>query len=179
MTSASVITASPVAEAPRFSPLELRRALSHFPQGIVVVAAEVDGAPEALVASTFTVGVSLEPALATFAVQRTSSTWPKLRDGADRLGVSVLGRDHSGLCRQLASKDRVNRFTGVDYQSSDDGALVLDGVPLWFSTRIFNQFPAGDHDIVVLELLDLGLEEQAEGLVFHQSSFKDLSPLPG
>ncbi|MCT1606280.1 flavin reductase family protein [Nesterenkonia massiliensis] len=154
--------------------LQLRRAFAQFPQGVVVVAAHINGAPEGLVASTFTVGVSLEPALVTFAVQHSSNTWPRLREGASHLGVSVIGADHHGLCRQIASKDRAGRFTGVDY-TTDDGALLLDGAPLWLKTRVYNEFTAGDHDIVVLEVLDLGLDEQAPGLVFHRSEFKPLS----
>lgn len=160
-----------------FDPLDLRRAFSQFPQGVVIVAAEVDGRPEGLVASTFTVGVSLEPPLVTFAVQHTSSTWPKLRDGGVKLGVSVLGRDQFGLCRQLASKDRENRFTGVGYSVGEEGALVIDEVPMWLKTRVHSQFTAGDHDVVVLEILDLGVQEEAAGLVFHQSEFKELTPL--
>lgn len=160
-----------------FDPLDLRRAFSQFPQGVVTVAAEVGGRPEGIVASTFTVGVSLEPPLVTFAVQHTSSTWPKLRDHAGHLGVSVIGRDQLGLCRQIASKDRENRFAGVGYAVDGDGALVLDEVPMWLKTRIHAQFTAGDHDVVVLEILDLHVQEDAAGLVFHQSEFKELSPL--
>lgn len=159
-----------------FDPLDLRRAFSQFPQGVVTVAAEVDGRPEGLLASTFTVGVSLEPPLVTFAVQHTSSTWPKLRDGAARLGVSVIGREHSDLSRQIASKDRENRFAGVAHHVAEDGALILDDVPMWLSTRVHSQFTAGDHDVVVLEVMDLGMEDSAEPVVFHRSEFKELSP---
>lgn len=160
-----------------FDPLDLRRAFSQFPQGVVTVAAEVDGRPEVLLASTFTVGVSLEPPLVTFAVQHTSSTWPKLRDGAPRLGISVIGREHSDLCRQIASKDRENRFAGVGYHVAEDGALILEDVPMWLSTRIHSQFAAGDHDVVVLEVMDLGVREDAEPVAFHRSEFKELSAL--
>lgn len=162
-------------QTPKFDPLELRKAFSQFPQGVVTVAAEVDGKPEGIVASTFTVGVSLEPPLVTFAVQHTSTTWPKLREAGTPLGVSVIGREQMGLSRQIAAKDRENRFTGVDFRVDGEGALTLQGSPMWLKTRIFNEFTAGDHDIVVLEILDLGVEETAEGLVFHQSEFKELS----
>lgn len=162
------------AETPTpLDPLRLRRAFAEFPQGVVVVAAEVDAAPEALVASTFTVGVSLDPPLVTFAVQHTSSTWPRLRDGADRLGISVLGRGQHGLCRQIAAKDRGSRFDGVARSTGDDGAVTLDGSPLTLTTRIHDQVTAGDHDIVVLEVLDVSVDERDEArpLVFHRSDF--------
>ncbi|GAB3181699.1 flavin reductase family protein [Nesterenkonia halophila] len=166
-TSVDVGTPTPL------DPLRLRRAFAEFPQGVVTVAAEVDGAPEALIASTFTVGVSLDPPLVTFAVQHTSSTWPRLRDGAGRLGISVLGRGQHGLCRQIASKDRASRFDGVARSTGDDGAITLDGSPLTLTTRIHDQVTAGDHDIVVLEVLDVSVDEQeaVRPLVFHRSEF--------
>ncbi|GAA1154983.1 flavin reductase family protein [Nesterenkonia sandarakina] len=162
--------------ASRVDSFALRHALAQFPQGIVAVGAEVDGAPEAIIASTFTVGVSLDPPLVTLAVQHNSSTWPKLERSGGELGISVLGRDQNGLCRQIASKDRANRFTGVDYQLQGS-ALLLDGVPMWLRTRIYDQVRAGDHDIIVLEILDLGFTEGAAGLVFHQHEFKTLTSL--
>lgn len=174
MTSPAVGT--PYDAAHRLNPLELRQAFAQFPQGIVVIAAEIDGAPEGLVASTFTVGISLEPPLVSFAVQHTSQTWPLLRDAETRLGVSALGSSETELARQLASKDRSQRFDGIDYTTDDAGALLLPGVPLRMTTRIYDQFPAGDHDIVLLELLDVGANEQAQGMVFHRGAF---SPLPG
>ncbi|WP_010525134.1 flavin reductase family protein [Nesterenkonia sp. F] len=175
--SAPVAAETPTA----LDPLQLRRAFSEFPQGVVVVAAEVDGAPEALVASTFTVGVSLDPPLVTFAVQHTSNTWPRLRDGADRLGISVLGRGQHGLCRQIASKDRASRFDGVARTADDDGAIALDGSPLTLTTRVHDQVTAGDHDIVVLEVLDVAVDERDEArpLVFHRSDFAQVhAPAP-
>ena len=158
-------------------PLELREAFGHFPQGVVVVAAEVDGRPEGLVASTFTVGVSLEPPLVTVAVQHSSTTWPKLAGAGAELGISLVGHGQSALCRKIASKDRENRFTGLRVTTGEGGAVTLDGAPVTFTTRIHDQVRAGDHDIIVLELLDLAVEDRSQALVFHQSEFKALGPL--
>lgn len=175
MSLSAATLAKPTMSAEALDPLELRAAFAQFPQGIVVVGAEIDGAPQGLVASTFTVGVSLDPPLVSFAVQHTSGTWPMLRDKASHLGVSVIGAEQQGLCKQIASKDRDHRFTDVDYATDKDGTLVLTETPLWLKTRIFNQFTAGDHDIVVLEILDLAADPARGGLVFHQSAF---TPLP-
>ena len=78
----------------------LREAFSQFPQGMVLVAAEIDGVRHGLVASTFTVGVSLDPPLVSFAVQHSSRTWPSLREHG-HLGVTMLGGTRR--CRWLVS----------------------------------------------------------------------------
>jgi flavin reductase (DIM6/NTAB) family NADH-FMN oxidoreductase RutF len=70
-------------------PAALRQAFGRFPSGIAALCAQIDGTPNGIVASSFTVGVSMEPPLVMFAVQNTSRTWPVLR-GADRIGVSIL-----------------------------------------------------------------------------------------
>ena len=67
----------------------IKQAFAQFPSGVAAFSAMVGFAPEVLVASSFTVGVSLEPPLVMFAVQKFSTTWPKLLRGL-RLGVSVL-----------------------------------------------------------------------------------------
>ena len=81
---------------------EVRSAFAAFPSGVAAIAAVVDGAPEVLVVSSFTVGVSLDPPLMLFAVQRSSETWPRLRRSL-ALGVSILGETHVESARTLAN----------------------------------------------------------------------------
>lgn len=152
----------------------LREAFSHFPQGIVLLAAEVDGAPHALIASTFTVGVSLDPPLVSVAVQHSSQTWPVLR-ARPRLGVTLLGREQSGIARQLASSNREGRFTGVGFDVDDAGALTLHGAPAWMTTQVHDTMHAGDHDMVLLEVLTIDSTPGEQAMVFHRSAFKELS----
>src|SRR5699024_2929177 len=172
----------------------LREAFSHFPQGMVLVAAEIDGVRHGLVASTFTVGVSLDPPLVSFAVQHSSRSWPILRE-QDHLGVTVLGRAQVPFARPLAATDRDRRFDGVD-ESVDPsgpltqgsgpaasdvrvdprGALTLWDAPAWMTVRVHDQFPAGDHDIVLLRVQEIDSLPGAEAIVFHHSRFKELAP---
>ena len=81
-------------------PSTLRQAFGAFPSGVVAVAASVDDRLVGMAASSFT-SVSLEPALVSFSVANSSSTWPVLRR-AGRLGLSVLADHHGAACRQLA-----------------------------------------------------------------------------
>lgn len=153
----------------------LREAFSHFPQGMVLVAAEIDGVRHGLVASTFTVGVSLDPPLVSFAVQHSSRSWPILRE-QDHLGVTVLGRAQAPFARQLASTDRDRRFDGIDVSVDPRGALTLWDAPAWMTVRVHDQFPAGDHDIVLLRVQEIDSLPGAEAIVFHHSRFKELAP---
>ncbi|WP_066297527.1 flavin reductase family protein [Arthrobacter luteolus] len=154
-------------------PTALRRAFGRFPSGIAALCADIDGAPQGIVASSFTVGVSMEPPLVMFAVQNTSRTWPVLR-AAQRIGVSVLGTGHDGVCRQIASRDG-DRFAGLELHEAE-GALFLDEAALWLDCSIENEVPAGDHAVVLLRVHGYSTHEDAhEPLVFHGSAFRNLA----
>ena len=149
-------------------PSTLRQAFGAFPCGVVSVAAQVDGAHVGLAASSFT-SVSLEPALVSFSVANTSSTWPVLRR-AGHLGLSVLADHHGDVCTQLAGPaDR--RFDGLELHTTDEGAVLLDGAAATFDCTIHREVEAGDHTLVLLRLHaveDLG---GVSPLVFHRSGF--------
>lgn len=155
------------------TPTNLRETFSHFPQGVALVSAEIDGAPLGLVASTLTVGVSLDPPLVSVAVQNSSATWPTLRT-APALGISLLGMHQSALARQLASKDREHRFDGIDPDVAADGALTIPGSPARLWTRLHSELEAGDHTVALLEVLEADDAAGTEALVFHRSEFKGL-----
>ncbi|NYJ67089.1 hypothetical protein HNR16_001877 [Pseudoclavibacter chungangensis] len=107
----------------------LRRAFGRFPTGVSVHAAEIDGIEHALVASSFMVGVSLDPPLVAVAVQENSETWPLLRD-AERFGVSVFAAGQGPLVRQLAGKDRAARFDDVAVEHGEHGPVPHGGIEL-------------------------------------------------
>lgn len=155
--------------------IALREAFSHFPQGMVLVAAEIDGVRHGLIASTFTVGVSLDPPLVSLAVQHSSRTWPALHEHG-YLGVTVLGRTQAPFARQLSATDRERRFDGIDVTVDPHGALTLHHAPAWMTVRVYDQMRAGDHDLVLLEVLSIDSAADAEAMVFHRSRFKELRP---
>lgn len=156
----------------------LREAFAQFPSGVAALAGYADGVKEGLAASSFTVGVSLEPPLVAFAVQNTSRTWPRLRQ-ADRIGVSILGENQTGVCRQLASKNG-DRFADQALRTSDDGAIFFDDAAVWLDTTVYSELPAGDHHMVLLQVHGVAHAPKApEPLVFHRSQFRNLRTAEG
>ena len=149
----------------------LRDAFGHFPSGVIAICADVDGERTGLAASTF-VPVSLDPPLVAFCVQNSSTTWPKMR-GAAHLGISVLGEAHDAVARVLAAKTG-DRFAGLTTETSEAGAVFIDGTSVWLDTSVVEEVPAGDHAIVVMAVNGLTVFDDVTPIVFHRSAFRKL-----
>lgn len=155
------------------SPLSLRGAFGQFPSGVAALAAyDDDGTPQGMVASSFTVGVSLEPPLVSVAVQNTSATWPLLQN-IDRIGVSILGEGQGNIARQMAAKG-TDRFAGLE-TFTNDSAIFIEESALWLETSIYGEFPAGDHHVALLQVHNLAdFTDIHDPLVFHKSQFRNI-----
>ena len=151
----------------------LRKAFGCFPTGVTAFCGLLDGVAEGMAASSYT-SVSLEPALVSVCVANTSTTWPKLAT-LDRLGLSVLAGDHAPIARALSSKNG-NRFDGVDWMATESGAVFVHGATLWLECAPFKRVEAGDHEIVVLQIVALAMYPDVAPMVFHRSNFHELAP---
>lgn len=149
----------------------LRRAFGAFPTGVVAVAALGSGGPIGLAASSFT-PVSMAPPIVSVNIAHSSTTLPGLRRHT-RWGVSVLADGHDWLGRQLSAA-ATNRFTGVQWRSDDDGAVLIEGAAAQFTVRVDSFVAAGDHDIALLRVESLSFDADALPLVFHASRFRHL-----
>jgi flavin reductase (DIM6/NTAB) family NADH-FMN oxidoreductase RutF len=160
-------SSAPLATNQDLDPSALRRAFGVFPTGVVAVAAQVDGVPVGLAASSFT-SVSLEPPLVSVSVASTSRTWPALRR-SDRIGVSVLAEEHAEVCRRLAGPPEA-RFNGLAVTVSEDGAVTLDEGLAQFECSQYAELVAGDHILILLQLQEVR-HRAGSPLVFHRSAF--------
>jgi flavin reductase (DIM6/NTAB) family NADH-FMN oxidoreductase RutF len=159
------------AAAGELTPDVLRGAFATFPSGITAVAAIRDGQPRGLVASSFT-SVSLDPPLVSVCIARTSATWPELRP-APRLGLSVLAEEHGNVARSLAATG-IERVAGVSWDRTQQGAVFVHGSALWLDCTRYDEFRAGDHEIVLLSIQQLWTYPGVSPLVFHGSRFRRL-----
>jgi flavin reductase (DIM6/NTAB) family NADH-FMN oxidoreductase RutF len=152
-------------------PVELRHAYACFPSGVTALCALDGGRPAGIAASSFT-PVSIDPPLVSVCVRKTSATWPRLRQ-MPRLGVSVLSEKQDEVCRALAGKG--DRFRHVEWQQTDEGAVLVDGASAWFDCSIYKEIEAGDHFLVLLEVRAMQADRQRQPLVFHHSRLRRLS----
>ena len=155
---------------PRFDVAGLGRAFAAFPSGVTAVCALRDGVAVGMAASSFT-SVSLRPPLVSVSIARTSSTWPVLRK-SPRLGVSILADDQDHIAVSLAAKV-ADRFADLRVTYGADGALLIDNSCLWLECSVYDEVAAGDHEIVLLQILALNTFDRAP-LVFHGSAYRQL-----
>ncbi len=171
-----------------FDPRTLRTVFGHFPSGLVTVAALGPDGPQGLLVATFT-PVSIDPPLVSVNIGRASSTLPALRRQS-HWGISVLSaRQHDVADRFRLPADL--RFAAIDWTSTPEGAVHVDGAVVALTVRPREFIEAGDHVIAVLALTDHRLatspptgaaappppnEQPAvpAPLVFHRSSFRTL-----
>ena len=137
-----------------FDVKDFRRALGSFPTGVAVVSTiGADDAPRGFTASSFT-SVSLEPPLILVCIARNASSCPIFSE-AEYFAVNVLASDQADVSALFASK-RADRFSFAAWRSGESGVPLLDGTAAWFECRRDRLVDAGDHVILVGEVLRFG-----------------------
>lgn len=147
---------------------QLRKAFGMFPSGVAAVCARIDRVPVGMAASSFT-SVSVDPPLVSVCIQNTSETWPLLRE-RPRLGLSVLADRHDTAVMQLASK-KGDRFAGIEWDTGPHDSILIRGSSALMEVSLFEEVPAGDHSIALLEVHGLDTAEHTPPLIFHASRF--------
>lgn len=150
-----------------------RQVLGHFPTGVTVVTAVVEGEPAGLAVNSFT-SVSLEPPLVAVCISTGSATWPRVR-ATGRFCVNILSQDQEAVSRAFAARSRT-RFAGIGHRPAPSGAPILTGVLAWIDCSIDAEHVAGDHVIVVGRVHDLAVLREDRPLVFYRGGYGRYQP---
>lgn len=149
-----------------------RKVLGRLPTGVVVVTGGNPSHPSGLVCGSF-MSVSLEPPLVVVSPAKTSTSWPAIEAGGT-FCANVLADGQENLARRFA-RSGGDKFTGVDWRPAPaTGSPLLDGVAAWIDCRIYQRVDAGDHLLVLGEVLELSVQADAGALVFHRGGYRQL-----
>ncbi|RSZ65566.1 flavin reductase [Corynebacterium hylobatis] len=152
------------------TPDQMRHTLAGFATGLSVVAAEIDGQIVGMPANSL-VSVSLDPPLVSLSFAHTSTTWPVLRR-AERWGISVLGAGQEQVLSDLR-RPAGSRFVGVEMEVIGQAAFVAGALAM-IEVVPRTTVEAGDHTLMLLEVLALERDETREPLVFFGSRVRTL-----
>ncbi len=156
------------AESATFGEAQFRSVLGHFATGVTVVAALDSGRPVGLSVNSFT-SISLDPPLVAFAVAKSSSTWPRIRE-AGAFAVNVLAEHQEQVSRVFATRG-ADKFRGLRWWPAPSGAPIIDGVLAWVDGVIEAEYDAGDHVLVVGRVRDLDVTDEGGPLIFYRGGY--------
>ncbi|MCL2553830.1 MAG: flavin reductase family protein [Actinomycetia bacterium] len=135
-------------------PAAMRRVCGHFTTGVTVVTAVADEGWIGATVNSFT-SVSLDPALVLFCLRHDSRLLTAIRT-CGQFAVSILAAGQGPVAMDFAAKG-LPSFDGLACLTGATGAPVLrDGVG-YLECKLADEYPGGDHRIVVGAVTALGL----------------------
>lgn len=150
-----------------------KRVLRSIVYGLYALAVRDDGGAHAMTVNWVT-QVSFEPPMIAVAVENESRSLPLLRrERAFALSVLPTG------ARQLAGKlgrssaNVPDKLAGVPHHPAPaSGAAVLDDATGWLDCRVTAELAAGDHVLMVAEVVEAGLQREAKTLTLEETGFR-------
>src|SRR6516164_5816590 len=153
-----------------------RRAMGSFPTGVTVVTVAFDDSKmHGITVNSFS-SVSLDPMLVLVCLNETSPA-VSLIARAGAFVVNVLSAGQQDVSRWFANRYRPAgsaMFDGVPFEPGIIGCPVLVDATASFECRLRQLHRAGDHLIMLGEVIALVHRPQLEPLIFHAGSYKSL-----
>jgi flavin reductase (DIM6/NTAB) family NADH-FMN oxidoreductase RutF len=167
------MTATPDLDTPRLaSPDLLRSVFRRHAAGVAVITARGDAGPVGFTATSLT-SVSAEPPMLSFGIGTGASSWPAVAE-TDHVGVHILGEHQQDLAATFA-RSGADRFgAATAWREGPEGVPVLDDVQAWLVCRIAARVPAGDHRLVLAEVVLGDSTGPGRPLLYHQGRFHGL-----
>jgi len=167
-----------------FDPRELRQAFGRFLTGVTVVTTvDTAGQPFGFTANSFT-SVSLEPPLVLVCPGRFLASFVKFERCA-HFAISILAEGQEDVSNTFAHFTG-DRFAASVWRADRLGLPLIEGAAAHFSCKTTQVIPAGDHIILLGEVLEFA-QSGARGLGYAAGEYFSLglereaaaAPLPG
>lgn len=149
-------------------PARYRQAMGRFATGVSVVTSSHRGHDVALTVDALA-SVSLDPVLLLVCLHAEARVLEGIEEGAP-FGISVLATHHRGLASWLGEPGRPlhEQLTRIAHSRGPaTGAALIDGALATFECRAYAVHPAGDHSIVVGEVVGLQARPTDEPALVH------------
>lgn len=154
----------------RIEPRALRATMGRFATGVAIITTEHEGTYHGMTVNSLT-SVSLEPPLLLVCLTRGARTAEAVvARGA--FVVNILGSGQGALSDRFARPGQ-DHFAGLDPVIGHDGLPELSALG-HLHCRVQAVHPAGDHVIVVGEVLELRDDERLP-LIFYRGKYDTLT----
>ena len=150
----------------------MRSVFRRHAAGVAVITAPGETGPVGFTATSLT-SVSAEPPMLSFGIGTGASSWPAV-SAAGHVGVHIVG-DHQRELAATFARSGADRFGApTSWREGPEGVPVLDDVLAWLVCRVVARVPAGDHRIVLAEVVLGDPAGVGRPLLYHQGRFTAL-----
>jgi flavin reductase (DIM6/NTAB) family NADH-FMN oxidoreductase RutF len=150
-----------------------KQIMGNYPTGVTIVTAVTeDGTPVGLTVNSFA-SVSLDPLMLLWSIDHRVSSLKAFTEGG-KFAVHVLAEDQTELCSVFASKVE-DRFGQCNWKLSENGLPIIDGAFGVFECETFKAIEAGDHTVLIGEVVDLTVDSDKDPMLYHRRVF---GPVP-
>ena len=150
---------------------QFRLACGRYATGVAVATViDAAGDPHGITVNSFT-SVSLTPPLVLICLDHRARILEHFRPGAP-FGINVLNEFQREISDHFASSKR-DRFNGVEWTPGGTGVPLLPRGLAFLECKLRNRVAAGDHDIVIGEVV---AAHPGEGrpLIYYASGYRKL-----
>jgi flavin reductase (DIM6/NTAB) family NADH-FMN oxidoreductase RutF len=150
---------------------QFRHACGRFATGVAIATVvDVNGVPHGLTVNSFS-SVSLDPPLVLVCLGHAIAAIDAFRQ-ATHFGLSILGADQVALSERFARK-LDDRFDSLAWRRGEMGVPLLRGTIAAMECESRHRFEAGDHDILVGEVMRAEWNDEPP-LLYFASDYRSL-----
>jgi flavin reductase (DIM6/NTAB) family NADH-FMN oxidoreductase RutF len=145
-----------------------KEVMGNYPTGVTVVTAvDKEGKPHGLTVNSFA-SVSIDPILILWSIDHGVGSLDVFIN-AEKFAVHTLASDQSDVCSLFATKG-VDRFANCEWKLSEHGLPIISGAYGVLQCKSFKNIEAGDHTILIGEVIDIQNEDK-KPLLYHKRNF--------
>ncbi|MGJ9386082.1 flavin reductase family protein [Salipaludibacillus sp. CF4.18] len=149
-----------------------KEVMGNYPTGVTVVTtSDNQGVPFGLTVNSFA-SVSLDPLLILWSIDHRVTSLETFKK-SEKFAVHILAGEQKEICKLFASKE-VDRFGSCDWKYSDYNLPIISEAFAVLQCKTFKQVEAGDHTILIGEVVDIEIENK-DPMLYHRRKF---GPIP-
>lgn len=155
--------------SPDVNPALFRQLLGRFATGVTVLTTrDQTGRPVGMTASSLA-SVSLQPPLLSVCVDFTTDMHQVLSSSGSFV-INVLASHQEEISRRFAELPPAERFTGIAWQETGSGLVLLGGALAHIECERYADFPLGDHTLFVGRVTG-GTASEGDPLLYFRGGY--------